>query len=155
MKPLFPLLVASFALLGTAQAQETPGQTVETVFEGMRKSNGDLIRSVVDPDTTLLRVEADGSVTASSFQSWVEWIDTQVEGDANEEVFNMTVSEFGNIANVTAPFTFTYQGELVSCGVNHFTLAKDADGWRVIHGVDTEETGGDCATFKDRYTASR
>lgn len=142
------LLAAAFAF--AAHAQETPRDIVDALFDGMRSGDGEAVRDVVADQAPLMRVEADGSVRPSTFDGWADWVDVQNAGDADEQIFDVSVNEHGNLASVWAPFILHYKGELAGCGVNQFTLARAKDSWVIIHGIDTQD-GGDCSTFKARY----
>lgn len=150
---LFCTAIAAFALASTAHSQETPRATVDAIFDAMRAGDGDAIRALVSEDAHFGRVIADGSFQLGAVDNWVETINTLGEGVLDEQIFSVTVHEFGDLANIWAPFTISRNGGLIGCGVNQFTLARTQKMWRVIHLADTQDTG-DCATFKARYNAA-
>ena len=156
MRNLGRSLLLSLVTCGAAfasHAQETPRDAVDVLFDAMRAGDGEAVRDVVADQAPLMRIEADGSVRDSSFDGWADWVDVQNEGDADEQIFAVTVREHGNLASVWAPFLLYYKGELAGCGVNQFTLARAKDSWQIIHGIDTQD-GEDCTTFKTRYEKS-
>lgn len=158
MRPFTPLLITALALTSAAlapraHAQETPREVVDALFDAMRAGDGEAVRDQVTDDAPLARVEANGNVRASSFNDWANWVDVQNQGDADEQIFDVTVNQSGNLASVWAPFILHYKGELVGCGVNQFTLARTGQTWTIIHGIDTQDDG-DCSTFKTRYRAA-
>lgn len=150
-------LVSAAILLGTSSAASsataTPEDVVNILFDGMRAGNGDTIRALVMPDARLDRIEADGTIRSGTFERWISWVDTQNDGDADEQIFGVqTLSRSDEMATVWAPFSLIYKGELVSCGVNQFTLAKSGEGWRVVYGMDKHEPKGtDCKAFEDSF----
>lgn len=150
------ILTSLAALLTTsaAAAQDTPRAAIDALFDAMRAGDGEAVRMVVSEGASLGRIEADGSVRPSSFDDWANWVDTQNAGDADEQIFDVQVHQSGNLASVWAPFTLTYKGDLVGCGVNTFILAWDNDRWAIIHGTDTQDSG-DCTTFEERYRAEQ
>lgn len=134
-----------------AQAASTPESTVDELFDAMRAGNGDALRALVVADARLDRLQSDGSLRQGTFERWISWVDEQEEGDADEQIFGVrTLSESPELATVWAPFTITYKGEMVGCGVNQFTLGKTAEGWRVLYGIDMPSKT-DCATFPDQF----
>ena len=152
MRCLMPLLTA-ISLAATSQAQETPRDAVDALFEAMRAGNGEAVLDLVADGAPLMRVEAEGSVRNGEFEDWAAWVDVQNNGDADEQIFAVSERIHGDLASVWAPFILYYKGELVGCGVNQFTLAREKEAWTIIHGIDTPD-GGECATFKDRYEAA-
>ncbi|WP_262693423.1 nuclear transport factor 2 family protein [Kordiimonas aquimaris] len=150
MKIKLVTLCAAAALSGAAIAETTPEDVVNTLFDGMRAGDGSVIRALVVPDARLDRLNGDGSIRGGNFERWISWVDTQNDGDANEQIFGVqTMSRTDELATVWAPFTLVYKGEMVGCGVNQFTLAKSSDGWRVVYGIDKHEPKGtDCNAFR-------
>jgi hypothetical protein len=125
----------------------TPKQVINQVFDAMRAGNGDAIRALVVEGASLDRVTAKGELSQSGFERWIGWVDKQSAGDADEQIFAVKTQEFGGLATVWAPFILQYKGELVGCGVNQFTLAKQQGDWKIVHGIDTAHDG-DCSQFK-------
>ena len=137
---------------GVSAVNLDPEATIYQLFDHMRAGDGAGIRALVEDGASLDRVTKAGELRKSKFDNWINWVDQQNEGDADEQIFDVVVQEFGGIATVWAPFIIHYKGDLVGCGVNQFTLAKKDDGWRIIHGIDTAHDG-DCATFKESYAS--
>ena len=46
-------------------------------------------------------------------------------------------------------------GDLVGCGINQLTMARQADDWRIVFGMDTNAPITSCDTFKEGYLARR
>lgn len=132
-------------------AGSTAEDTVVELFDAMRAGDGNALRAIVLPEARLDRLQPDGSLRQGSFESWISWVDQQVQGDADEQIFGVeTFSKTEELATVWAPFTIRYKGELVGCGVNQFTLGKTPDGWRILYGID-KQAQTDCATFPDQF----
>lgn len=145
------LIMAALISASSAHAETGPRATVDALFDAMRAGDGAAVLALVNEGAPLARVEKDGSVRDSSFENWASWVDQQTSGDADEQIFDVEVRQFGDLASVWAPFVLTYKGELVGCGVNQFTLAHSDGKWTIIHGVDTQHDG-DCATFRETYS---
>ncbi len=148
------LIVALASCMGfsSAQAEMTPEDVVVKLFDAMRAGDGEALRAFVVADARLDRLLPDGSLRQGPFERWISWVDTQEQGDADEKIFGVeTLSMSPELATVWAPFTITYKGDLVGCGVNQFTLAKTGEGWRVVYGVDMPSEA-DCETFPDQFT---
>jgi hypothetical protein len=50
----------------------------------------------------------------------------------------------GDIAMVWGPYTFTVNGKVHHCGVNHFDLVRDGGSWKVLNVTWSQRTTG-CA----------
>lgn len=54
-----------------------------------------------------------------------------------ERYWDPVVLVEGPIATVTTPYDFHVSRRLKHCGIDHFTLVKEADGWKISGGVFT------------------
>lgn len=143
------ILLALLACAPVRAAGDTPEAIVYALFDAMRAGDGGAARAWFQPGAPLERLQADGSVKAGSFEKWTAWIDAQSPGDADEQIFAVrTFRSAAGLATVAAPFVLYYKGELVGCGVNQFSFALTADGWRIIHGIDVPHAG-DCKTYRN------
>ena len=132
----------------------TPEEAVRTLFRAMYLGDADLVDRVFIEDGQLRRVTQLGEVRPDGLQRWRNWVGEQEKGDAVEEIFDLKIEEFGNLATVWAPFVVTYKGDIAGCGVNQFTVAKTEDEWRIVFGMDTAAGAAtDCASFKTRTGA--
>ncbi|MBO6504713.1 MAG: nuclear transport factor 2 family protein [Kordiimonadaceae bacterium] len=148
------MVIAALAVFGLAvpsQAESEAEQVVEKLFDAMRAGDGAAIRAMVVDDARLDRLQPDGALRQGTFDRWINWVDQQAEGDADEQIFGVEVlSKSAELATVWAPFTIRYKGDLVGCGVNQFTLGKTADGWRILYGIDMPAEV-DCETFPNQF----
>lgn len=148
------IVIAALAVLGVtvpSQAEGGAEQVIEKLFDAMRAGDGAAIRAMVVDDARLDRLQPDGSLRQGTFDRWINWVDQQAEGDADEQIFGVEVlSKSAELATVWAPFTIRYKGDLVGCGVNQFTLGKTVDGWRILYGIDMPAEA-DCETFPNQF----
>lgn len=153
MKKLFCAATAALCLTAPTQAEteaEAKAVVVE-LFNAMRAGDGAALKALVVDDARLDRLQPDGTLRQGPFDRWINWVDQQEQGDADEQIFGVEVLSMSpELATVWAPFTVTYKGDLVGCGVNQFTLGKTADGWRVLYGIDMPSQE-DCTTFPDQF----
>jgi hypothetical protein len=150
MKNLF--IAAALAATGSVavQAEMSPTDVIDTLFDGMREGNGEKMTALVVDDARLDRLKPDGSLQQGDFTRWIEWAGKQTAGDADEQIFGVRVLQGSpELATVWAPFVINYKGEQVGCGVNQFTLGKTSGGWKILYGIDMPHKG-DC----DAYRAS-
>lgn len=136
-------------------ASEDPTGIVNSLFDAMRAGDGDAIRALVLPDARLDRLKKDGSLHQGTFEKWAAWVDTLSPGQADEQVFGVRVLQASqDLATVWAPFQISFDGEMVGCGINQFTLAREATGWRILYGID-QPTAEDCTKFRERIEADQ
>jgi hypothetical protein len=147
MQLLCLFFVPIFVSFSLSAVNETPEGAIQKLFDGMRAGNGQAIRQLVLEGAQLDRVTKDGELRRGGFERWINWVDQQSAGDADEEIFAVRTQEFGGLATVWAPFILHYKGELAGCGVNQFTLARQETTWKIVHGIDTAYDG-DCSEFK-------
>ena len=110
---------------------------VDRIFDGMRAGDAEVIKALVLPETNLDRITPNQPVNHSKLSGWVDWVATLKPGQVDEQIFDVVVQVEGPLANVWAPFTIAIDGEMKSCGVNHFTLVKLEGSWKVAYLIDT------------------
>lgn len=145
------IAVLALGLSLPAGAADGPTDVVTKLFDAMRAGDGDGIRALVVPDARLDRLKKDGTIHQGTFEKWAAWVDTLSPGQADEQVFGVQVLQASDdLATVWAPFQVSFDGEMVGCGVNQFTLAHEASGWRILYGID-QPTGEDCIKFREKF----
>lgn len=129
----------------------TPQGTAYAMMIAMYRGDADLVDRVFENDGNLNRVNPDGSVEFGGRAKWQEWVGTLEPGQAHEELFDIEVEEFGNLATVWAPFVISFKDKIVGCGVNQLSMAKRDNKWRIVSGMDVQAPKEDCADFKANY----
>ena len=132
----------------------SPEATAYSMMRAMYQGDADMVDQVFTSDAQLRRITSEGELRPDGLQRWRDWVGTLAVGDAHEELFGVTSETFGKLATVWAPFTITYKGEMVGCGINQLTMAQIDESWRVVFGMDTNAPKESCDTFKDDYLAS-
>lgn len=119
------------------RAQDTAGAraAVESIFEGMRTANAEMVRSVFAPDARFAIVEG-GAVRVQSVAGWLDGIGGS-GGRWDERVYDVEVQVDGAMASVWAPYTFYLDGAISHCGINSIEMLHDGAGWRVTQISDT------------------
>jgi len=145
------IAICAMITLSTAAMAATPVETIDKLFDAMRRGDGASIAALVEEDARLDRLQLDGTLKHGVFTDWINWVDQQEEGAANEQIFGVkTLQASPKLATVWAPFVIHYKGKLAGCGVNQFTLAKSNEGWRILYGIDTPHDG-DCSTYRSQF----
>ncbi|WND02752.1 hypothetical protein QGN29_00010 [Temperatibacter marinus] len=134
--------------VSAVEEQETsPQKVIEALFDAMRAGDKEALLSHWVEGASLRRVTSKGEVKGDALPRWSEWVGTLDQGAADEKIFDLKVTQFGNLATVWAPFTIHFNGKLVGCGVNTFILAKPkGKNWKIVSGMDTDHKG-DCAEY--------
>ena len=133
----------------------TPEATVFSMMRAMYQGDAGMVDQIFVTDAELRRVTHEGDLQPDGLVRWRDWVSTLEIGEAHEELFAVTTEQRGPLATVWAPFVITYQSELVGCGVNTLTLARQDQDWRVVFAMDTSEPAETCAGFKSRYLAAQ
>lgn len=114
----------------------------------MYRGDAGMVDAVFAEGGTLRRVKADGTVSDNGLMGWRDWVSTLEVGQAHEEIFDLEIEQFENLATVWAPFIITVNGKISGCGVNHFAMVREGESWRIAAGMDTPAPKESCATFK-------
>ncbi len=143
---LMQIFLALFTALGPlslSAATDTPGATVQALFDAMKAHDAAAVRSLVIPEATLLSVRDDGKPSVAGFDKFAEHVGSSKDAWL-ERMWNPKILEHGAIAVVWAEYDFHLNGKLHHCGIDSVSLVKTADGWKVSSIAYTAETTG-CA----------
>jgi ketosteroid isomerase-like protein len=110
------------------------------VLEFLKKLGGrDVagVRALLAPKmlVVVVRQQPDGAF-ATTYQTGDEWL-AQFEKNASQPRFEEPIAneaitiESGRLAHVRADFSVVRNGQNIASGVDHFTLVKEKDGWKI------------------------
>ena len=133
----------------------SPEATAFSMMRAMYQGDASMVDQVFADGATLRRVTDAGDLRPDGLQRWRDWVGTLETGAAHEVLFGVETETYGTLASVWAPFTITVNGDLVGCGINQLTMARQADDWRIVFGMDTNAPITSCDTFKEGYLARR
>jgi ketosteroid isomerase-like protein len=139
------LLVIILFTSGAAFSQQTETdaikQTVNTLFDAMRKGDSTLLRSVFSKDMVLQSVsnnkEGKAILSTEKADGFVKAIGTAHSAMYDERITFGDIKIDGDLASVWAPYKFYLGDKFSHCGVDVFQLMKTTDGWKIIYIVDT------------------
>jgi Putative lumazine-binding len=149
MKKVFTILaVLIFSKMSYAQniqgSSDTAAikQTINTLFDGMRKGDSTLSGSVFSKGMIFhqrISNDKNGKVTLSTENAGdiVKRIGTPHALVYDERVVYDAIKIDGDLACVWVPYRFYLGDQFSHCGVDVFQLMRTADGWKVIYLVDT------------------
>ncbi len=115
-----------------AAAGDDPLSAVQALFDAMASHDVEAARRSMLPGTRFVMVRADGTIRASSDAEFLEALGKEPKSAWRERIWSPQVAVDGPMAQVRAPYDFHLDGKFSHCGTDLFTLAKDADGWRIV-----------------------
>lgn len=118
---------------------------VYELFDYMRASDGEGIRSVITVGATLHTVRTDGENTSLSetpFDRFIDSVAGAEPGTLDEKLTSIQVHSDENLATAWMEYRFYVAGEFSHCGVNTMNLIRKSDGWKIFSIVDTRRTEG-------------
>ena len=148
MKQVFTILaVLIFSKMSYAQnirgTSDTAAikQTINTLFDAMRKGDSTLLRSVFSRNMILQSIsnEKNGKpvLSTESVDDLVKDIGTPHAEVYDERIVYNAIKIDGDLACVWAPAKFYVGVQFDHCGVDAFQLMRTADGWKVFSLVHT------------------
>jgi hypothetical protein len=144
MKKIVFLVSVMFISVATfAQQSATDGvkQSINTMFDAMRKGDSTLLKSVFAKEMVLQSVstnkEGKAVISTDSANDFAKAIGTPHTGIYDERITYGDIKIDGDLASVWAPYKFYLGDKFSHCGVDVFSLMKAAGGWKIIYIVDT------------------
>lgn len=145
----FSALSTLSALCPSPMRAQTPEQTVLAVvrrlFDGMRRGDSAMVRSVFDSTMVMISVSDSAGrskVDRGSADRFVAAVGRPHPEVWDERIWDTEVRVDGGLASVWTKYAF-YRGDQFShCGVDVFELARRAEGWRIIYLADTRRRDG-------------
>lgn len=116
--------------------------TVESLFEAMRTSDGELAASVFHADARLGRATDEG-ISFGPVDGFVAAIGRPKDEVWDEPIWDWVVSVDGRLAQMWTKYAFYLDEEFSHCGSDAFELYRTDEGWRITQLVDTSRSD-DC-----------
>ena len=122
---------------GGAAARREVQQRVEEFLKKLGNRDVEGVRALLAPKAlvTVVRQQRDGTFT-NSYQTGDEFM-AQFAKSADQPPFQEPISnvqvtiDSERLAYLRADFTVVRDGKVLSSGVDHFTLVREPDGWRI------------------------
>ncbi len=119
-------------------------KTVFTVFEGMKKCDSAMVKSVFAPGAVLQTIRnakdgLSGTVSGDRIEPWLKAIAQPKTAEQiwDEKINFDQILIDGNLAQVWGSYTFHIGAKFSHCGTDNITLVKYADGWKIVYLIDT------------------
>ena len=146
------LLLAATPLAAQAQAPSSDEREVMAVvvrlFDGMRAGDSAMVRSTFDTAATMATAvirptgEAMYRFDADGITGFANAVGTPHDKAWDEKLWDVKVLVDRNLATVWTKYAFFLGTDFSHCGVDTFTLAKGAQGWKIIFLADTRQREG-------------
>jgi len=119
---------------------------IQRIFDALTAGDGAAVLAQTRPEgrATVAAERADGTRSVRTLEWSAFAAGLKPGGPRRVERFVGTpaVEIDGDIAMVWAPFDFTVDGTLSHCGVNHFSLVREAASWKVLNVTWSQRTTG-------------
>ncbi len=141
-------LAAQSPKAATANADTAAVMTVvRTLFDGMRKGDSAMVRSVFDPRVRMITVSmrngAPRITVEQGVDAFAKAVGTPHPDVWDERIRNERVSIDGDLASVWVDYAFFAGPTFSHCGIDHFLLVRqDGGAWKVLELADTRRTSG-------------
>lgn len=133
-------LLASTPLFAQ-NAEETAVQaTIDRLFEGMKKADSSLVRSVFHPTARLQTAyirEGKPVLQSDAIAGFVKAVGTPHKEVWDERISGYNIRIDDNLATAWTPYEFYVDGKYLHEGVNAFQLFRSPEGWKIIQICDT------------------
>ena len=137
------VMIPATILAGSVSDNESPSQVIESFFDGMRASDGDILKTLITDDITLHTVtQREGKTVraATDMNRFLESVSNAPVGLLNEELTSLEVHRDGDLATAWMEYNFYRGDEFSHCGVNSINLIRKTEGWKIFSIVDTRRT---------------
>jgi len=139
------ILFASLKNFAQQTDKEAVKQTINTMFDAMRKGDSTMLRSTFHKSIVFEGVanKKDGTVELNidNPNDFIKAVGTPHKEIWDEQITFNDIKIDGDLASVWTPYKF-YLGKTFShCGVDVFQLMRTATGWKIIYVVDTRRKG--------------
>lgn len=150
-KNLFYVIVYTFPFFfslssfGQSEKDEV-SETIQQLFDGMRKGDSTMVREVMAPEARLLTVvEKEGKVSLheTSVEKFIQAIGSPHEEIWDERITAYEINIDDRLATAWIPYQFYLGKNFSHCGVNAFQLYKSQEGWKIMEIADTRRKA-DC-----------
>jgi hypothetical protein len=141
----FVAVLASLKTLAQQTDTDAVKQTINAMFDAMRKGDSTMLRSTFHKNIVFEGVanKKDGTVDLNidNPNDFIKAVGTPHKEMWDEQITFNDIKIDGDLASVWTPYKF-YLGKTFShCGVDVFTLMRTPAGWKIIYIIDTRRKG--------------
>jgi hypothetical protein len=142
MKPALVLLTLLICIHSIAQKdEEDVKKTITRLFDGMRKSDTNMIRSAFTHESILQTVfkdkEGKVSVQTEPLDSFISSVAKPHKEVYDERISFDLIRVDGELAIAWTPYKFYLTGKFSHCGTDSYQLVKLNGEWKIQYLIDT------------------
>jgi ketosteroid isomerase-like protein len=136
-------LSGSFASGQFSEAQSADDEVravIDQLFDAMRESDGEAVRSLFSEGAVLQTVrdaESGYSLSETPIDAFASSVGSSEPGQLDERLHTVSVHVDGGLATAWMDYTFYYNGSFSHCGVNTMNLIRTGSGWKIFSIADT------------------
>jgi len=122
-------------------AEDSVKAVVKQLFDGMKNSDAEMIRSAFADSAILQTIGRDKQgkmiIGNDKVDEFAKLISGLKKGAADEQIVFETIKIDGPLAIVWAPYKFYFDGRFSHCGVDSFQLVFINGQWKIQYLIDT------------------
>jgi hypothetical protein len=122
-------------------AEDSVKAVVKQLFDGMKNSDAEMIRSAFADSAILQTIGRDKQgkiiIENDKVDEFAKLISGLKKGAADEQIVFETIKIDGPLAIVWAPYKFYFDGQFSHCGVDSFQLVFINGQWKIQYLIDT------------------
>ena len=144
MKSIIMLIFITALITKNSDAQtaeDSVKAVVKQLFDGMKNSDAEMIRSAFADSAILQNIVRDKQgkmiIENDKVDEFAKLISGLKKGAADEQIVFETIKIDGPLAIVWAPYKFYFDGQFSHCGVDSFQLVFINGQWKIQYLIDT------------------
>ena len=143
----FLLILTLINLSSYAQtAEDAVKQPIQTLFDGMRKSDTTLLGLAFAPNAILQTItktkEGVTTVRTEELKKFISFVGQPRKEVLDERITFDAVKIDGDLAIAWTPYKFYVDNNFSHCGVNSFQLVRLNGAWKIQYLIDTRRKEG-------------
>jgi len=123
---------------------------INNMFDAMREHDSKKFSQQFTTGAILERATKTNEIKQSDLTKFAQLIDKSTHY-LDEQLFNISIHQSGNVASVWTPFAFYLDRKLSHCGINSFQLIKQSEQWKIRYLIDNAYQGN-CQDFINKHT---
>lgn len=150
MKIIILILVSLAGFSSFAQSPQDEAEARQVVidfFEAFHRQDTIVLRNLSHPSAVMQSLAENSgennklsTITYADFLQRIKSIPSTTKFEEKLHSYDVRVN--GALATVITPYTFHLNGNISHCGVNSFTMVKEAEEWKITHIIDTRNKIG-------------
>lgn len=149
---ILSFLILGFSFQGFCQMEKSNEieKVIHTLFDGMRKGDSTMLKSVFHPDAQMSSSFTDKeglpAVRKGSANMFIQRAGVPHETVWDERISDLSVQIEDNLAVAWMQYAFYLGDQFSHCGVNIMNLVNTPEGWKIYYLIDTRKTQ-DCEGY--------